>query len=477
MNKRASNMVAAALAIAGAARWGHRALPGAIAVCVALVAGAAAFAGEPLFWERRPNRPAPAQFDTFHGETLDFRCAFTGFGELPFGDGVRGTEAANQDVRLWYQTNGMGTAWWSVPATVASNVVFAAWPPGADPGAERVSFFFGSPSNAYAAAMVRFRNSPGSAPNALEPPVRILDFATCAFTNAPWLTGPEVDARIAELSPHADLTPATNYTDRATNALGGTLRAEVAAASQAASNHVDLLANELSMGTLEVGQATYAAESGVAYALMDPDEGHYRSAPEIFAQLDAAASTNDLAAATNALDERYLSITGGYVRGSVEIDGSGTGRDALSVQGSIYGMGANFENVDIDYQLHVGEESRLHDTYIDGALTVNGEAVTPSDYATHEDLARFDWVVTNTVREIVFVNGYERLSLEANGTLGVETNGWPDGAGMMLELTPAGPYTVEGIRMLGYSAWPTSRADLVVWRSGTNMFANLVLVW
>ena len=168
-----------------------------------------ASAGEPLAWERVPNRPAPAQFDSFHGETLDFRCTFTGFGELPFAGG--GAVAP----RLWYQTNGMGAAWWSVPATVASNVLAAAWPPSADPGAERVSFFFGAPSNAYAAAQVRFRHSPGGTPNKLNPP-DVLDWmaelsaatnALAASSAAAYMpqsnayTKAETDARIVELAP------------------------------------------------------------------------------------------------------------------------------------------------------------------------------------------------------------------------------------------------------------------------------------
>ena len=85
-----------------------------VALCVAFAARAA----EPLEWERRPNRPAPAQFDAFHGETLELSCTFAGYGALPFEAGA--------DVRLWYQTNGMGRVWWSVPATVASNTVRAA---------------------------------------------------------------------------------------------------------------------------------------------------------------------------------------------------------------------------------------------------------------------------------------------------------------------------------------------------------------
>ena len=148
-------------------------------------------AAEPLAWERTPGRPAPAQFDAYRGETLEFRCAFVGWHDMvtvtearphdtpPFAEGA--------DVRLWYQTNGMGAAWWSVPATVASNTVSATWPPSADPGGERVAFFFGAPSNAYAAAQVRFRNSPGATPNVLDPP-SVLDWAAelSAATNALW---------------------------------------------------------------------------------------------------------------------------------------------------------------------------------------------------------------------------------------------------------------------------------------------------
>ncbi len=121
-----------------------------------------AFAAVPLEWNATPRNPAPAAFDRHHGETLDFRCTFTGFGELPF--------ALDADVRLWYQTNGMGAAWWSVPATVSSNVLAATFPPQADPGADRLALFFGAPSNAYASAVLRLRPSPGFTPNVLPAP-------------------------------------------------------------------------------------------------------------------------------------------------------------------------------------------------------------------------------------------------------------------------------------------------------------------
>ena len=266
-----------------------------VAMGAALCAAAAAYAAEPLAWERRPGRPAPAQFDTFHGETLELRCAFEGFGELPF--------AAGADVRLWYQTNGMGAAWWSVPATVASNVVSAAWPPSADPGADRVSFFFGAPSNAYAAAQVRFRNSPGGAPNDLAPP-SVLDWVAelAALSNNLWTasaaafmpqsnayTKAETDARIIELSPPTSLAPATNYTDSATNALGAALNARVDSVSQAATNYADSATEKLSMeyseGILRVRYAT---------ALSDRDTEENRTAAQIYGQIDSKTTTNDV---------------------------------------------------------------------------------------------------------------------------------------------------------------------------------------
>ena len=149
-------------------------------------------AAVPLAWEARPNAPAPASFDRHHGETIDFRCTLTGF-DAAF--------APAADVRLWYQTNGMGQAWWSAPATVQSNVITATWSPALDPGADRVSLFFGAPSNVYASAVLRLRHSPGFTPSVLTLPVQRLDFAAVEIANAPYYTKTETEAKIAELAP------------------------------------------------------------------------------------------------------------------------------------------------------------------------------------------------------------------------------------------------------------------------------------
>ena len=160
---------------------------------LAIFVSGAATASVPLSWEVKPGHASPVAFDRFHGESLHLSAEFVGFSEPPFASGA--------DVRLWYQTNGMGSAWWSVPASVESNRVSAVWSPELDPGAERVTLFFGAPSNAYCSAVLRLRGSPGMVPNALPLPVQRLDYAAIEVANAPYYTKSEADAKIVELAP------------------------------------------------------------------------------------------------------------------------------------------------------------------------------------------------------------------------------------------------------------------------------------
>ena len=217
-------------------------LMGIILVSCGLGLCAHAHASEPLCWERTPNRPAPAQFDTFHGESLDFRCTFKGFGTLPFSP----SESGALPPRLYYQTNGMGAAWWSLPATVSSNVLAATFPPSADPGAERLTVFFGAPSNAYASAQVRFRDSPGAQPNNLDPP-SVLDWMAelsalsnnlaRAIANAAPADYATVSNRaMSALQEHQSLAPSTNYTDATAVSLSNNLAAAMSAALDGKAN-------------------------------------------------------------------------------------------------------------------------------------------------------------------------------------------------------------------------------------------------
>ena len=174
-----------------------------LATALAATLQLAALAAVPLSWDVRPGQPAPVTFDRYHGETIDFSATFRGFGALPFAPGT--------DIRLWFQTNGMGSAWWSVPATIQSNVLSATWSPVLDPGADRVSLFFGAPSNAYASAVLRLRHSPGFAPGTMPDPETFHE-SDPVFSS--WLSTFEV--------PDTSLEPSTNYTDRALGAFAET---------------------------------------------------------------------------------------------------------------------------------------------------------------------------------------------------------------------------------------------------------------
>ena len=174
-----------------------------LATSLAALLAVPLLAAVPLAWDVRPGQPAPVMFDRYHGETLCFSATFRGFGELPFAPGA--------DVRLWYQTNGMGQAWWSVPAAIQSNVLSATWSPALDPGAERVSLFFGAPSNAYASAVLRLRHSPGFAPGAMPDPIA---FRESDPVFAAWLA--------TYTPPDTSLEPATNYTDRVLSSFAAT---------------------------------------------------------------------------------------------------------------------------------------------------------------------------------------------------------------------------------------------------------------
>ena len=69
-----------------------------LATALAATLQLAAIAAVPLSWDVRPGNPAPASFDRYHGEAIDFSATFRGFGELPFAPGA--------DIRLWSPPGG-----------------------------------------------------------------------------------------------------------------------------------------------------------------------------------------------------------------------------------------------------------------------------------------------------------------------------------------------------------------------------------
>ena len=161
----------------------------------------AASAAVPLRWTVETSRAVPAQFEAYQGETLALEAALMSYGK-PL--------EAPSSYSIYWQTNGMGNAWWSIPCTVpsrpsatgadeacrggrdstVSNVLFATWSPTNDVGARVYNCFIGQPGTIYHAAFqLRLRPSPGATPNELPLPQKVIDFAKVTVLNPPWSGG------------------------------------------------------------------------------------------------------------------------------------------------------------------------------------------------------------------------------------------------------------------------------------------------
>ena len=90
-----------------------------------------------------------------------------------------------------------------------------------------------------------------------------------------------------------------------------------------------------------------------------------------------------------------------------------------------------------------------------------------------------EWRVDNqSSYEIHYVtNGMANVQMGAE--LSCNTNGWGDGAAMFARLTIQSGLSYEvmddRIRLVGYGTWPTNNFQSVWWRSGTNIFVNILL--
>ena len=143
------------------------------------------------------GRPAASNEAFYHGETIEFRA-------------VRGRSVVTniEYSCIWYTTNNSSSVasgeggWWKTDGLV--------FHPTNDCGAAAYRFFLEGRDDLgrdwHANGLLRFLPSPGFTPNTLPLPVATLDFAQITVLNPPW----------SDVS--ADLTPATNYTDSATNA-------------------------------------------------------------------------------------------------------------------------------------------------------------------------------------------------------------------------------------------------------------------
>lgn len=168
------------------------------AVALATALQLTTLAAVPISWTATPTSPTYMPAPVPHGSTVEFSVTLKGFTDPAIGP--------DADVRLWFQTNGMGSAWFSAPAAFASNVVTATFGPEQDVGADRVNCFFGAPSNVFASAVLRLSHAPGFTPTYITPPVLTIDFDILAVTNAPYYTKAETDTKIVELAPMPDVS-------------------------------------------------------------------------------------------------------------------------------------------------------------------------------------------------------------------------------------------------------------------------------
>lgn len=141
-------------------------------------------AAVPLRWTVETSRAQVAQFEAYRGETLDLEATMKSYGK-PLETPVQPS--------LYWQTNGMGAAWWTAPATASGNVLRATWSPTNDCGGTVYNCFIGGPGATYRAAFrLRMLPSPGFTPNhiplptvkAESDPVFSAWLATNAFSSA-----------------------------------------------------------------------------------------------------------------------------------------------------------------------------------------------------------------------------------------------------------------------------------------------------
>lgn len=150
-------------------------------------------------WEVDAERARSETISAYHGETLTLA---PDFGDTNITASV-----------IYYQTNGMGSAWWSTDSLV--------FHPTNDIGAASYRFFVAAEDAAgrvyRANGTLRLLDSPGFVPNALPLPVEVLDFSAVEVANAPYFTKAET----------------AGYVAAATNAIPPFVANEIAAATNA----------------------------------------------------------------------------------------------------------------------------------------------------------------------------------------------------------------------------------------------------
>lgn len=148
------------------------------------LAALAVSAAVPRRWEADVAEAGTYQTSFYRGETVDISAQLM-LGGRPFA------VPAGASASMAVTTNDLRDVWvW--PATVTTGgLIRATWLPEYDPGASAVRGFLrvdvaGTNVNYHANFLFRLLGSPGTVPNELPMPVRVLDFSRITWTNEPW---------------------------------------------------------------------------------------------------------------------------------------------------------------------------------------------------------------------------------------------------------------------------------------------------
>jgi len=87
-----------------------------------------------------------------------------------------------------------------------------------------------------------------------------------------------------------------------------------------------------------------------------------------------------------------------------------------------------------------------------------------------------EWNIVNVTNMMQYVtNGMVNAVWHDDASINT-SSGWPDGASVFARVKVEGIYYMyEHIRLVGYGTWPTNDFQSVWWRSGTNIYVNVIL--
>ena len=87
------------------------------------------------------------------------------------------------------------------------------------------------------------------------------------------------------------------------------------------------------------------------------------------------------------------------------------------------------------------------------------------------------WNVASITNMMEYVtNGMANAVWHDDASIDAYMGSWPDGGAMFARVKVEGTYYLyEHIRLVGYGTWPTNDFQSVWWRSGTNIFVNVIL--